>query len=187
MRAAPGVGDSAIPASCLGAASTQNQALAALLFLYEHVLHGPAIRVERVIRAKGPLRLPVVLSRDEGAAVLSHLDGAMWIIGVLLYGAGLRLEECLDLRVKDADFDRHQIIVRRGKGQPVAANEPRAVGAVLDACVGGQRAVRHRALASNTGAGRRYASVDRLPMRRLRHLTRDSGSTALATTSLAAS
>lgn len=97
-------------------ASTQNQALAALLFLYERVLEVPVGRVENVVRAKQPLRLPVVLSRDEVAAVLSHLSGTTWIIGMLLYGSGLRLEECLELRVKDIDFDRRQIAVRRGKG-----------------------------------------------------------------------
>ncbi len=58
-----------------------------------------------------------MLSRDEVVSVLTHLDGTMWIIGMLLYGAGLRLEECLELRVKDIDFDRRQIAVRRGKGQ----------------------------------------------------------------------
>ena len=98
-------------------ASTQNQALAALLFLYERVLQMPVGQVEHVVRAKQPLRLPVVLSREEVAAVFSHLDGTMWIIGMLLYGSGLRLEECLELRVKDIDHDRNQITVRRGKGQ----------------------------------------------------------------------
>ena len=98
-------------------ASTQNQALAALLFLYEHVLRLPVGPVEHVVRAKMPLRLPVVLSQREVASVLGHLEGAMWIVGVLLYGSGLRLEECLALRVKDIDFDRNQITVRRGKGQ----------------------------------------------------------------------
>ena len=98
-------------------ASTQNQALAALLFLYEHVLHMPVGQVEHVVRAKQPLRLPVVLSREEVAAVLSCLAGTMWLVGMLLYGSGLRLEECLELRVKDIDFDRNQITIRRGKGQ----------------------------------------------------------------------
>ena len=98
-------------------ASTQNQALAALLFLYEHVLQMPVGQLKHVVRAKQPLRLPVVLSREEVAAVLSHLEGTMWIIGMLLYGSGLRLEECLERRVKDIDFDRNQITVRRGKGQ----------------------------------------------------------------------
>jgi integron integrase len=98
-------------------ASTQNQAFAAILFQYERVLQifiGP---VEHVVRAKQALRLPVVLSRDEVGLVLSRLEGVMWIIGMLLYGAGVRLEECLDLRVKDIDFDRRPIMVRRGKGQ----------------------------------------------------------------------
>jgi integron integrase len=98
-------------------ASTQNQALAAVLFLYERVLHQPLGPIEHVIRAKPPLRLPVVLGRSEVEAVLSHLTGTMWIIGMLLYGSGLRLEECLELRVKDVDFERRQIAVRRGKGQ----------------------------------------------------------------------
>ena len=98
-------------------ASTQNQALAALLFLYERVLQIPVGQVPHVIRAKQPLRLPIVLSRQEVATVLSNLEGTMWIIGMLLYGAGLRLEECLELRVKDIDFDRNQITVKRGKGQ----------------------------------------------------------------------
>jgi integron integrase len=98
-------------------ASTQNQALAALLFLYERVLGIPIGEIEQVVRAKQPLRLPVVLSREEVQCVLAQLDGVMWIVGMLLYGAGLRLEECLSLRVKDIDFDRGQVVVRRGKGQ----------------------------------------------------------------------
>ena len=71
--------------------------------------------------ANQPLRLHVVLSRGEVAAVLSHVDGVMWIIGMLLYGSGLRLEECLELRAKDIDVDRSQITARRGKGQIAAA------------------------------------------------------------------
>ena len=73
--------------------------------------------MEQVVRAKQPIRLPVVLSREEVTAVLARLEGALWIISMLLYGAGLRLEECLELRVKDIDFDRRQITVKRGKGQ----------------------------------------------------------------------
>lgn len=64
-------------------------------------------------------RLPVVLSRDEVEAVLSQLTGTMWIVGMLLYGSGVRLEECPELRVKDVDFDRHQAVVRRGKGERI--------------------------------------------------------------------
>ena len=82
-------------------ASTQNQALSALLFLYRRVLHVDLPWLEGVVRAKRPARLPVVLSRDEVAAVLAHLDGVRWLVAALLYGAGLRLLECLQLRVKD--------------------------------------------------------------------------------------
>lgn len=99
------------------AASTQNQALSAILFLYKDVMRCELGRIERVVRAVVPKRLPVVLSRQEVQAVLGHLDGMMWIIGALLYGAGLRLQECLELRVKDLDFDRSQVVVRRGKGE----------------------------------------------------------------------
>jgi integron integrase len=98
-------------------ASTQNQALSALLFLYKDVLHVELGPIDRVVRAVVPKRLPVVLSRPEVQGVLGQLDGVMWIIAALLYGAGLRLQECLELRVKDLDIDRTQIVVRRGKGQ----------------------------------------------------------------------
>jgi integron integrase len=98
-------------------ASTQNQALSALLFLYRDVLQIELAPIGRVVRAVVPKRLPVVLSRREVEALLEKLDGRMWIVGMLLYGAGLRLQECLELRVKDIDFDQSQIVVRRGKGQ----------------------------------------------------------------------
>ena len=98
-------------------ASTQNQALSALLFLYRHVLGIEVGRIEDVPRARMPIRVPVVLSRDEVRRVMEQLTGTMWIIVVLLYGAGLRMQDCLELRVKDLDFDRHQIVVRRGKKQ----------------------------------------------------------------------
>ena len=98
-------------------ASTQNQALSALLFLYRHVLGVEIGPIDQVARAKAPLRIPVVLSREEVARVLTNVHGTMWLVAALLYGAGLRLQECLELRVKDIDFDRHQVVVRRGKGQ----------------------------------------------------------------------
>ena len=98
-------------------ASTQNQALSALLFLYREVLRTEIGQIENVPRARMPVRVPVVLSRDEVARIMKHLDGVMWIIVVLLYGAGLRLQECLELRVKDIDLERCQIVIRRGKGQ----------------------------------------------------------------------
>ncbi|HEX8096456.1 MAG TPA: integron integrase, partial [Pyrinomonadaceae bacterium] len=97
-------------------ASTQNQALAALLFLYRDVLGQQAPRIEGVVRAKTPLRLPVVFTRQEVKEILSRLGGAKWLMANLLYGAGLRLRECLRLRVKDVDFGFRQIVVRDGKG-----------------------------------------------------------------------
>jgi len=97
-------------------ASTQNQALSALLFLYREVLEQPLEWVEGVERAKRPARLPVVFTREEVQAVLLHLDGMKWLMANLLYGSGLRLMECVRLRVKDVDFSQHQIIVRDGKG-----------------------------------------------------------------------
>lgn len=112
-------------------ASTQNQALSAVLFLYRDVLHIEIGPVEHVPRARMPVRVPVVLSRDEVARIMKHLDGVTWIIVALLYGAGLRLHECLELRVKDIDLEQRQIVIRRGKGQkdrptvlPIATVEP---------------------------------------------------------------
>jgi len=98
------------------AASTQNQALAALLFLYEHVLEQPLDRIEGVVRARKPKRLPAVLARDEVVGVLDQLDGAVRLACALLYGAGLRLLEALQLRVKDLDLGRGEITIRGGKG-----------------------------------------------------------------------
>jgi integrase len=97
-------------------ASTQNQALSALLFLYRHVLRQELGRLAPVVRAKRSEHLPVVLTRDEVRAVLHRLDGVMWLAVSMLYGAGLRLSECLGLRVKDLDFATGQIVVRSGKG-----------------------------------------------------------------------
>jgi integron integrase len=98
------------------AASTQNQALAAILFLYDKVLEQPLDRIEGVIRARKPKRLPVVLTADEVARVMAYLTGDKWLIATLLYGGGLRLLEALRLRVKDLDFERGEITVREGKG-----------------------------------------------------------------------
>ncbi len=98
-------------------ASTQNQALCALLFLYRDVLRHDIGDLPAVPRARQPDTVPVVLSRDEVAAVMRHLTGVDWLIVALLYGSGIRLQECLSLRVKDVDFARNQLVVRRGKGQ----------------------------------------------------------------------
>lgn len=98
------------------AASTQNQALQAILFLYRNVLRQPLGIVPGIVRARTPQRLPVVLSRAEVRAVLDALSGPSRLIVRLLDGAGLRLSECLNLRVKDIDFAAGQITVRGGKG-----------------------------------------------------------------------
>ena len=97
-------------------ASTQNQALSALLFLYGDVLRVDLPWLNEVVRAKRPERLPVVLSGEEVARLLSQLVGVTRLMAALLYGSGLRLLECCRLRVKDMEFGRHQIIVRQGKG-----------------------------------------------------------------------
>lgn len=97
-------------------ASTQNQAFSALLFLYQKVLEVDPGRIAGVVRAVRPKRLPVVLSREEVQRVLAELTGPYRLIGLLLYGSGLRLLECLRLRVKDVDFLRNEITVRQGKG-----------------------------------------------------------------------
>jgi integron integrase len=114
-------------------ASTQNQALSALLFLYQQVLNQPIGWVNPAVQAKRPERLPVVLTRQEVKAILSLMDGSPKLVAALLYGAGLRLMECLQLRVKDVDFTTNQILVRDGKGQkdritmlPVSVKEPLA-------------------------------------------------------------
>ncbi len=98
------------------AASTQNQALSALLFLYRDVLEIELPWLENVSRAKKPKRLPVVLTRKEVDQVLARLDGIRWLMAGLLYGSGLRLMECLRLRVQDVDCEKRQISVRGAKG-----------------------------------------------------------------------
>lgn len=97
-------------------ASTQNQAKSALLFLYKEVLGVQLPWLDNVTQAKAPKRLPVVLTKDEVQALLNRLDGTMWLLVSLLYGSGLRLMECLRLRVKDVDLVRCEILVREGKG-----------------------------------------------------------------------
>jgi len=99
------------------AASTQNQALAALLFLYREVLGRPLKAIDVGVQAKRPERLPVVLNRDEVRRVLDAMTGASSLVAGLLYGSGLRLTEALELRVKDVDFDRGEIRLRDGKGR----------------------------------------------------------------------
>jgi len=97
-------------------ASTQNQALCALLFLYRHVLDQNLGWLDEVVQAKQSHRLPVVLTRQEVRVLLGALESDHWLMAHLLYGAGLRLLECLRLRVKDIDFSTNQLVVRQGKG-----------------------------------------------------------------------
>ena len=99
------------------AASTQNQALSGVLFLYRDVLRVDVGVIDQVPRARMPVKVPVVLSSGEVRVVLQELAGVPRLVATLLYGAGLRLQECLELRVKDVDFDRREVMVRRGKGQ----------------------------------------------------------------------
>lgn len=123
------------------AASTQNQALSDVLFLYRDVLGVMLDRIENVERAKTPRRLPVVFTRREVLDVLAHLHAAHRLMADLLYGAGLRLMECVRLRVKELDFARNQITVRDGKG-------PKTVSR----CCRGVCATPHNALGESQGA-----------------------------------
>ena len=97
-------------------ASTQNQALSAILFLYGEVLGQRLDWMVDIVRAQRPVRVPTVLSRREVSDLLSHLRGVVWLTAALMYGAGLRLSECATLRVKDLDLERSEITVRDGKG-----------------------------------------------------------------------
>ncbi len=96
--------------------STQNQAMHALLFLYQHVLQLPPGSLDGIVRAKVPQRIPAVLTREQVRDLLDHLDGTPRLMAELIYGTGMRLMECLRLRIKDVDFQQHQIIVREGRG-----------------------------------------------------------------------
>lgn len=112
-------------------ASTQNQALSAILFLYHNVLKKDLQWISPAVRAKKPKRLPVVLTSEEVRAIIDRMASAPKLVATLLYGAGLRLDECLKLRFKDIDFAKNQILVRDGKGQkdrittlPASVKEP---------------------------------------------------------------
>ena len=98
-------------------ASTQNQALSAILFLYRHVLHIELEFPTDTIRPEKSRRIPVVLTKEEAVAIISRMNGLSKLMTKILYGSGLRLMECMRLRVKDIDFGNHQIIVRDGKGE----------------------------------------------------------------------
>lgn len=135
------------------AASTQNQAKSALLFLYREVLETELPWLDNVERAKAPKRLPVVLTRDEVHALLSRLSGTHWLIASLLYGAGLRIMEGLRLRVKDVEFARKEILVRDGKGfKDRVTMLPAALAAPLADHLKRVKALHEQDLAAGRGA-----------------------------------
>ena len=150
-------------------ASTQNQALAALLFLYRVVLEADPGRIDGVVRARRPKRLPVVLSRAEVRAVLAELEGTPALVSGLLYGSGLRLLEALRLRVHDLDFARGEVLVRHGKGgKDRLTMLPQALHRPLLSHLEGVRARHEADLASGGGRvllpealGRKYPAADR--------------------------
>jgi integron integrase len=134
-------------------ASTQNQALAALLFLYRDVLREPLAAIDGIVRAQRPHRLPVVLSRDEVRAVIDRLHDPVRIVVLLLYGGGLRLMEGMMLRVKDVDISRGELLVRGGKGDKDRRTVlPKMAGIPLGAHLEHVRAQHEEDLAR--GAGR---------------------------------
>lgn len=151
------------------AASTQNQALSALLFLYREVLRVPLDLPSDWMRAQKPKRLPTVLTPDEVRQVLAQLSGAYLLMAQLLYGSGLRLMECLRLRVKDLGFAQHQMTVRDGKG----ANDrvtmlPKQAAAPLQSQLEQVRALHERDLSAGYGAvflpnalARKYPQAER--------------------------
>jgi integron integrase len=134
------------------AAATQNQALSALLFLYKEVLGQDLPWFKDLVRAKRPVRIPAVLSRAEVARLLSAMQGAKWLMASLLYGAGLRQIECLQLRVKDVDFAYRQILVRDSKGAKDRVTMlPEGAAQPLQAHLGRVRMLHQRDLAAGHG------------------------------------
>lgn len=134
-------------------ASTQNQALSALLFLYGEVLNQELGWLDEIVRAKRPARLPVVLGREEVRALLRSLCGVEALMASLLYGGGLRLLECCRLRVKDVDFSRNEILVRDGKGaRDRVTLLPAAVAAPLTAHLERVRVQHERDLREGLGS-----------------------------------
>jgi integron integrase len=151
------------------AASTQNIALSALLFLYKQVLQIDLPYIDRIERAKKPRRLPVVYSRAEAKAILANLEGTTYLIVALLYGCGLRLTECLSLRVKDLDFEYRQITIRDGKGaQDRITMMPTSLIELLKLQLERAKILHHQDLASGHGdvylpyaLERKYPHADR--------------------------
>ena len=135
------------------AASTQNQALAALLFLYRDVLGEPLAAVDGIVRAQRPHRLPVVLGRDEVRAVIDRLRDPVRIVALILYGGGLRLMEAMTLRIKDVDIGRGELLVRGGKGDKDRHTVlPQAAAIPLQAHLARVRELHEQDLAEGAGA-----------------------------------
>ncbi len=135
------------------AASTQNQAKSALLFLYKEVLAVELPWLDNVEQAKNPKRLPVVLNRDEIQAILSRLTDTNWLVASLLYGTGMRIMECLRLRVQDVDFKRREILIRDGKGfKDRVTMLPLSLVATLQAHLAKVRLLHESDLAQDFGA-----------------------------------
>ena len=133
-------------------ASTQTQALSALLFLYRHVIGREVGELTDLVRARKSRRLPVVLTRDKVKAVLSQLDGDTWLMVSLMYGSGLRLMECLRLRVLDVELTRSEIVVRDGKGgKDRVTMLPLSLKPALDSQLTTARATHQRDLAEGWG------------------------------------
>lgn len=153
------------------AAGTQNQALAALLFLYREVLGIELPWMESIVRAKRPRRLPVVLSRDEVRRLLAGMEGQTGLVAALLYGSGMRVTECVRLRIKDVDFARSDILVRHGKGgKDRAVPLPRRLREALRRQVERARLQHQKDLAAGFGRtvlpyalARKYPHADREP------------------------
>ena len=153
------------------AAATQNQALSALLFLYKEVLSIELPWMETVVRAKRPQRVPVVLSRDEVSRLLAMMDGRFGLMASLMYGSGMRLMECVRLRVKDVDFELNQICVRDGKGgKDRHVPLPQRLREALRAQLERVRLIHQQDLAAGLGAvwlphalARKYPSAPREP------------------------
>jgi len=146
-------------------ASTQSQALSALLFLYRVVLKIEIEGLGDIARARRSRRLPVVLSRDEVRQVLGQLEGSKWIMATLLYGSGLRLMECMRLRTRDIDFAQSILLIREGKGRKDRpALLPRAVRAPLHRHLEQVRALHRRDLEQGEGQVRLpYALARKIP------------------------
>lgn len=154
------------------APSTQNQALSALVFLYTGVLGVNLDWLQGLVRARRPARIPVVLTRDEVRRVLAQLQGTEWLVASLLYGAGLRLLECLTLRIKDVDLASREVRVRDGKGRKdrVTVVPARLVEPL------GERLVESRTLHRlDLGSGAGWVALPDALDRKYRHAGRDPG------------